>query len=399
MEYIRLLDEVKKELKDGIIPFWAKMKDDECGGFYGGMSNSLKIDKKAVKSIIQQCRILWFWSACTRVLEDRKYLNYATHAVSFIKKHFIDEEYGGVYWSVSHDGKVADSKKQTYASAYAIYAFAEYYLASQDPEGLIIAKRLYNTVEENCRDEISYIDTFNRDFTPTGNLSRDTTGDPESPPRTMSTVLHLIEGYTVLLEASRNDGIKAALERLLYVARRIIFDEEHNKLFVNFDKNYNVLGDLHSYGHDIEMSWIIDKATRQLRDPKLIEKWDVVTLKLADNILKVAFENGALNNENHMGMVDKKRIWWVEAEAVVGFLNAFEKSGDDRYEIAALSIWNFIKTHHIDTRPGSEWWAEVDYFGRHIMNEPMAGPWKGPYHNGRMCLEIIERRDTLAGKF
>jgi mannobiose 2-epimerase len=333
------------------------------------------------------------------VLEDKKYLNNASHAASFITRYFIDEEYGGVYWSVNFDGTAADTKKQTYAIAYAIYAFAEYYLASQDPEGLLIAKRLYNTVEEKCRDEISYIDTFNRNFTLVDDSEKQAPNAPESPPRTMSTVLHLIEGYTVLLEASNNDGIKASLERLLYVARRIIFDEENNKLFVNFDRNYNVLGDLHSYGHDIEMSWIIDKATRQLRDKKLIEKWDVVTLKLADNILKVAFENGALNNENHMGMVDKKRIWWVEAEAVVGFLNAFEKSKEDRYEIAALSIWNFIKTHHIDSRPGSEWWAEVDYFGRHIMNEPMAGPWKGPYHNGRMCLEIIERKQSLADKF
>jgi mannobiose 2-epimerase len=392
MENIKFLDEVKRELKDGIIPFWGKLKDDEFGGFYGAMNNDLVIDKKAIKSVIAQCRILWFWSACTRVLEDKKYLNFADHAYAFIKKHFIDPEYGGVFWAVNHDGKVIDTKKQTYAQAFAIYACAEYYLASGSRSALKTAKTLYNTVEDKCRDELSYIDTFHRDFSAYDSFTEPVSKEPHDAPRSMNTVLHLVEAYTVLLEASRNDGVIASLERLLTVARRMIFDEEHNKLFVHFDKNYKVLGDLHSYGHDIETSWIIDKATRQLRDDKLIAKWDVVTLKLADNILKVAYENGALNNEYSDGLVDKKRIWWVEAEAVVGFINAYEKSHEDRYQLAAFAIWNFIKTYQIDSRPGSEWWAEVDYYGKHLKNLPMAGPWKAPYHNGRMCLEVIKRQ-------
>lgn len=388
-----LRDECVKELTGRIIPFWNKLRDDENGGFYGFMNNDLEVDKKADKGVILNSRILWFYSSAYRVLGDEKLLDNAKHAYEFLKNHCVDRENGGVYWLMTYDGKVSDGMKHTYNQAFAIYALSAYYLASKNKEALDLAFELFDTVEEKCTDDIAYMEAFSSDWKLIPNDALSENGLMAD--KTMNTVLHLIEGYTVLLEASNNDKVKDRLLFLLSITENKIFDSDNNKLLVFFDREFNVIGDIHSYGHDIEASWLLDRACATIGDKALIEKWKGINLRIAENIYTIAFENGAVNNERENDKIDKKRIWWVQAESVVGFTNAYMQSGDKKYLEAAEKVLEWIENFQTDKRENSEWWGEVDFDGNPMQTVAMVNPWKCPYHNGRMCMEMIRRLKFL----
>ncbi|MGN0554189.1 MAG: AGE family epimerase/isomerase [Oscillospiraceae bacterium] len=386
---MNLKNECKNELTKRIIPFWNALRDDENGGFYGFMDNKLKVNKKADKGVILNSRILWFYSSAYKALGEQELLDNAEHAYKFLKDHCYDKKYGGVYYMMTFDGKASDAMKHTYNQAFAIYALSTYYIASGDKEALALAYELFNTIETKCVDEYGYVEAFSRTWKPAKNDVLSENGiDAE---KTMNNVLHLIEAYTVLLEADRNEKVRKRLMYLLGITKNKIFDKENNKLLVFFDKEWNVLGDIHSYGHDIEATWLIDRACEVIADRELEAEWRNINLRIAENIYNIAFVDGALNNERDGKKIDGKRVWWVQAETVVGFTNAYMQSGDKKYLKAAEETMDWIKTYQVDTRENSEWWGEVDHKGKPMKTVEMVNPWKCPYHNGRMCLEIIGR--------
>jgi len=386
-----LADDCRKELTERIIPFWNKLRDDENGGFYGFMDNSLNVDKKADKGVILTSRILWFYSLCYRTLGEEYLLDNARHEYEFLKK-CVDPENGGVYWMMTYDGKPSDTMKHTYNQAFAIYALSTYYLASGDRTALDLALRLFNTVEEKCTDDIAYLEAMSADWKTIPNDALSENGLMAD--KTMNTVLHLIEAYTVLLEACDTAESARIEERLLFlleITKQKIFNSEGNRLRVFFDRELNEIGDIHSYGHDIEASWLIDRACKVIGDRRLMAEWRFIDLRIAENIYSIAFENGSVNNERDKDKIDKKRVWWVQAESVVGFLNAFQNSGDEKFLKAAEAIFDWIETKQTDKRTDSEWWGEVTFEGDPMQTVDMVNPWKCPYHNGRMCMEVIGR--------
>ncbi len=386
-----LVQECKKELTERILPFWNKLRDDENGGFYGFMNNSLEVDKKADKGVILTSRILWFYSSCYRTLGEDYMLDNARHAYEFLKK-CVDHENGGVYWMMTYDGKPADTMKHTYNQAFAIYALSAYFLASKDRTALDLAFELFDTVEEKCTDDIAYLEAMSIDWKLVPNDALSENGLMAD--KTMNTVLHLIEAYTVLLEACDNSRSAQVEERLLFlldIAKTKIFNSEKNCLRVFFDRELNQIGDIHSYGHDIEATWLIDRACEVIGDRRLMADWRFINLRISDNIYNIAFENGAVNNERENDKIDKKRVWWVQAESVVGFINAFQQGGDTKFLDAAKEVFNWIETKQTDKRENSEWWGEVTFDGEPMQTVDMVNPWKCPYHNGRMCIEVINR--------
>lgn len=387
-----LVNECKKELTERILPFWNKLRDDENGGFYGFMNNSLEVDKKADKGVILNSRILWFYSSCYRTLKEDYMLDNARHAYEFLKK-CVDNENGGVYWMMTYDGKPADTMKHTYNQAFAIYALSAYYLASEDKSALELAFRLFDTVEEKCTDDIAYLEAMSVDWKLVPNDALSENGLMAD--KTMNTALHLIEAYTVLFEASHDAMVEERIMFLLDIAKTKIFNSEKNCLRVFFDRELNQIGDIHSYGHDIEATWLIDRACEVIGDRRLMAEWRFIDLRIARNIYEIAFENGAVNNERENDKIDKKRVWWVQAESVVGFVNAFQQGGEKLYIDAAEEVFRWIENKQTDRRENSEWWGEVSFDGEPMQTVAMVNPWKCPYHNGRMCLEIINRNVNL----
>lgn len=392
-EHKDLGKDIKEHLYTNIIPFWEGLKDEEYGGYYGMLDFDLHLDKKAVKGCILNSRILWFFSNGVTRLGDESLLPYADHAFEFMKKYCFDKENGGVYWSLHYDGTVNDSTKHTYNQAFAVYALSSYYEASGKEEAKELAFSLVDIIENKCRDEGGYLEAFTVDFGPESNEKLSENGVMAS--RTMNTLLHVFEAYTELYRVTGDEETAGRLNDMLRCFYEEVYNQERHRLEVFFDSSYKSLIDLHSYGHDIEAAWLIDKGMDVLgtaADGELAAKIAFMTKDIAQNVLKLAYTGGSLMCENENGVDNRLRIWWVQCEAIIGFYNEYQKDGDKKaYADAAEAIWKYTKEKIVDKRPGSEWLSEVDEKGIPVTRKPIVEPWKCPYHNGRMCYEMIER--------
>lgn len=381
--------EVKEHLTKDMIPFWQRLKDEEHGGFYGWLGYDLALDKQAVKGCILNSRILWFFSNAYLLLGEESMLGCAEHAFLFLKEHCLDQENGGVYWSLTWDGRPEDTTKHTYNQAFAIYALSSYYDASRDKEALRMAEELYQIIETKCKDEYGYLEAFNIRFEPEDNDKLSENGVIAE--KTMNTLLHVFEAYTELYRVSSKECVAENIRYMLDLIAEKVFNREIGRQEVFFDRTWHTLIDLYSYGHDIETAWLVDRGLEILDDKAYTEKLSPVTKEITKNIYNRAFTNHSVVNEAENGVVDTTRIWWVQAEAVVGFLNGYQKSPEHtEYLEAAEDIWEYIKDYFIDRRKGSEWYWAVDDKGNPL-EKPIVEPWKCPYHNGRMCFEVIRR--------
>ena len=387
---MNMKEEIKDQLVSSIIPFWKNLRDDEFGGYYGYMGYDLKLDKKAEKGCILNSRITWFFSNAYTLLKDESLLKEADHGYAFLKDHCIDKENGGIYWSMNYDGTPLDTTKHTYNQAFCIYALSSYYEASGKKEALDLAKQLFHMIEEKCTDDQGYLEAFTRDFQPESNEKLSENGVLAE--KTMNTLLHVLEAYTELYRVSKDEQVKEKLKWIMDVFADKVYNPKLKRQEVFFDKNYNSIIDLHSYGHDIETAWLMDRSLEILDDDAYTNRLSPITKALTENIYKVAFDGHSLSNECDKGVVDTNRIWWVQAETVIGFLNGYEKDpSKTEYKEAAEATWQFIKDYVIDKRPGSEWFWLVRQDGTPVEGEPIVEPWKCPYHNGRMCMEVIRR--------
>ncbi|MCM1558898.1 MAG: AGE family epimerase/isomerase [Butyrivibrio sp.] len=409
-EMARLAAEAKDHLLGKIVPFWRSLRDDARGGWYGYVSYDLKTDREAVKGCILNSRITWFFSnvylCCKEGLittEDCREYGYspedvraeAEHGYRFLKEHCLDRENGGIYWSLQADGTPEDTTKHTYNQAFCIYAIASYYEALGDREALNTAFELFDLIEGKCTDSVGYLEAFTVDFQPASNEKLSENGVMAA--KTMNTLLHVFEAYTQLYKVSGNERVGRRLEWILDTFADKIYNPERHRQEVFFDENYNSIIDLHSYGHDIETAWLIDLGVGVLGNPDYEKKLTPVTKDLTAQIYNTAFNGHSLADECERGVVNTHRIWWVQAESVIGFLNGYQKDGSHReYLEAALNQWEFILKYVADSRSGSEWFWEVDEEGKPYPDRPIVEPWKCPYHNGRMCMEILKRARELA---
>ena len=388
----KMREEIQNHLVKDIIPFWKNLRDDENGGYYGWVGYDLKVDKKAVKGCILNSRILWFFSNAYTMLKDESLLQEADHAFAFLKERCADRENGGIFWSIRYDGTPEDTTKHTYNQAFAIYALSSYYEASGKQEALDMAKELFYIIETKCTDEIGYKEAFDKAFHEIENDKLSENGVIAA--KTMNTLLHVFEAYTELYRVAKLPEVGEKLHWIMETFAHKVYNPELHRQEVFFDENMKSIIDLHSYGHDIETAWLIDRGVEVLGDPAMEALLSPITRDLTAQIYKVAFDGHSLANECERGVVNTHRIWWVQAETVIGFLNGYQKDPSRKeYLQAAESEWQFIRDHVIDKRAGSEWYWEVDEDGKPYPDRPIVEPWKCPYHNGRMCIEVGGERD------
>lgn len=381
--------EIKHHLETKLIPFWEGLRDDDYGGYYGYMDYGLQVNRTYEKGCILNSRILWFFSNAYMLLGKESLKEEAAHAYHFLRDYCLDEEFGGVFWSVDYDGKIKDDTKHTYNQAFAVYALSSYYDAVRDEEALKLACKLQRLIEDKCTDSSGYLEAFTRDFKPADNEKLSENGVMAE--KTMNTLLHVFEAYTELYRVSRKEEVADRLRFMLDVVQDKIYNRELGRQEVFFDSKWNSLIDLYSYGHDIEAAWLIDRGLDVLGDRAYTEKIAPITREITKNIYERAFYEGALLNEAENKVPDTTRVWWVQAEGIVGFVNGYQKNlQDTAYLDAAERLWEYITTYLIDRRDGSEWFWAADQNNLPV-RKPIVEPWKCPYHNGRMCIEVIRR--------
>jgi len=385
-----LRTEILQDLTENILPFWIHYSPDPREGFYGELNYDGSPQKSADKGSVLNARILWTFSAAHRLLKDEKYMVLADRAQAYFLRYFIDPEFGGTYWTVKPDGSPGDMEKQTYGIAYAIYGLAEHYRATGNKESLKSAVSLYYTLEEYVFDPVNggYIESFTRDWKKPEKYGYDGTGVAA---KTMNTHLHVLEAYTTLYLAWPDIELKEQLRALVDIIIDKIIDNStwHEKLFFTMD--WQSLEDIDSYGHDMELSWLLLEAAEVLGDTSLIEDIKSITIHLVDTQIAEGWNpDGSMLYEKINGQIKTALDWWPQAESVVGFVNAWQVTENRKYLDAAIKTWNWIKNNMIDREYG-EWYSVIRADGTPVKDRPKASLWRCPYHNGRMGLELFKR--------
>jgi len=388
-----LSQEMLEELKGNILPFWiCHTIDTEHGGFYGLMSHDLVLNPKAPKGGIHTSRILWTFSAAYRIFHREQYLDAAHHAFDFISRCLWDEIYGGIYFMVDFRGWPVIDRKHAYNLAFAIYGLSEYYRVTSRTEALHMAITIFHMLEEHFKDKIDggYIEALARDYSPVSDVRLSDREDNDI--KTMNTHLHILEAYTNLLRVWREDRLIQAQKELIETMLSHIVDPEHHRFKLFFDEKWRSNKPIISYGHDIEGSWLLCEAADGLGDDALKRKVYAEAVNMAYAVLNHGLDKqyGGIYNEETAGHLDDEKHWWPQAEAVVGFLNAYQITRDEQFLNGAMQCWSFIKNHVIDRTYG-EWYWKTDRAGKPDLDKPKVEPWKCPYHNSRACIEVLER--------
>lgn len=393
MDIKKLRQEMQEELTGNILPYWMnKMTDHANGGFYGRITGQEVLEPEAEKGAILNARILWTFSAAYRLFRKKEYLATATRAKRYLIDHFYDSEFGGVYWSVDYKGQPLDTKKQIYALGFAIYGLSEYHRATGDAEALDYAVRLFESIEQHSFDarKNGYCEALTREWGEIADMRLSEKDENER--KTMNTHLHILEPYANLYRVWKDSRLEKQLRNLivLFIEKILNLETGHLELFFDDDwvSKYNIV----SYGHDIEASWLIHEAALVLGDTALLEKVEPLVEYIAAAADEGLMPDGSMVYETFCDQdkTDTDRHWWVQAENVVGHANLFQHFDDSVSLQKAFRCWDFIKQHLIDRQNG-EWYWSVRADGTINTTDDKAGFWKCPYHNGRMCMEIIER--------
>jgi mannobiose 2-epimerase len=379
----------RKELI-AILDYWAKYGPDlENGGFYGRVNFDNVPVKDSERSVVLTGRILWTFSLAHRLFKETKYLTLADRAYQQLSKHFFDPEHGGVYWSVSADGAPKETKKQIYGNAFAIYGLSEYYRITHYKPALDQAISLFNIIEKHAFDSANggYREAFTRDWSATDDyiLSK-------SPwVKSMNTHLHLVEAYTNLYTVWPDKKLKKQTANMLETIITRIVNPDTNTMQLFFDEQWRAKDNIVSYGHDIEASWLLFETAEILHDPKLIAKMKQKSIEMARAASKGLSPDGALNYEYDPATkhTQSDRSWWVGAEQLVGFYNAYQLTKEEQFKVKAEKSWDYVESKFIDKERG-EWHMTVKEDGSAVKGDKI-NFWKCPYHNARACAEMWRR--------
>jgi mannobiose 2-epimerase len=389
-----LAREMRYELTSGILPYWREHTvDRERGGFYGQITGRGDVVPDAPKGAVLNARILWAFSDASRMLGDGDtYRPLADRAYAYLEEHFWDRKHGGIYWMLSANGEPTEPKKQVYAQAFAVYAMAEYHRLTGRDESLERAVRLFRLIEEHAFDdeEGGYFEAYSRDWELLADVRLSEKDVNEK--KTMNTHLHVLEAYTNLYREWPDSTLESQLRGAVRLFLDTILDAETNHLVGFFDDQWTPRTGFVSYGHDIEASWLLVEAAEVLDDASLLDETQSAALRLARvTQAEGQDEDGGLFYERSAdGTLDDDKHCWPQVEAIVGFVNAHEISGEHAFLDAAAACWAFTQEHIVDSERGG-WFFSVSRAGVPHQDKNKVGPWKGPYHGTRACLEVMRR--------
>jgi cellobiose epimerase len=386
----------RKELYEDIVPFWSTRCIDERGGFIGRMTNEGVVDKRAPKGLVLNARILWTFSALYVFDKKKEHLVLAKRAYDYLMEHFWDKQYGGMFWVVNCVGRLQEDNKQTYGQAFAIYALSEYYRAAGNKEALDKARAIFDLLERYAWDKKykGYYESFDRDWK-MSKAQQLTLGDMAAA-KSMNTSLHALEAIANLYDVCKDPLVGQRVEDMLEIYADYIAHPYRTYCQLFFSEAWCPKNEKGTFGHDIEASWLVYWAARILNKPKLLQKIRWMSVELAESVYEIGLDNktSVFYEADNTGISDSQKQWWVQAEAVVGFLNAYQLTHREDYLEVAYNIWGFIEDSIIDKTNG-EWFFVAGAKSSDEKANLKVSEWKCPYHNGRACMEIITRLEKI----
>ena len=390
----QLATKLRDHLFGHIMPFWCgPALDHEQGGWMAWLSNDLQPDRTQPKGLIVNARILWAFSAVHQAKPDAQYRQMANRAFDYLINRFWDAQHGGAFWRLDDRGQVLDDSKKIYGQAFYIYALMEFHRAFQSAGALQRASQLFELIERHAHDDTcgGYVEVCRRDWSEAGPDARLSDKDMNEK-KSMNNHLHVLEAYTNLYRETPHPVVAQRLHELIQIFLERILDVRTGHLHHFFDAAWRVRSDTYTFGHDIEASWLLCEAAEVLADAPLLARVRKVALQLADQVLAEGLPaDGGLCYEGQAGrIIDAGRECWPQAEALVGFLNAFQLTGAAKYLVAAERVWDYVERHLID-RVHGEWFWRINEAGKPDAKLPKVSEWKGPYHVSRACLETMRR--------
>ena len=387
---ILLRNEIEKDLVENILPFWEKNSPDPAGGFYGIVSREGKGDPASPKAGVLNTRILWTFSSAYRIYGLPQYKEMADRAQEYVIESLIDKKYGGIYWLAGPDGMPADATKQTYATAFGIYSLSEHFRATGNKQSLQKAIELYEVMETRVHDKAGkgWIETHTRDWKKPVTKGVD---GKEGATKTMNTHIHVMEAYTNLYRVWPDAGLRENLLELLDILQTKLYDPQTKHLILYCDDNWNSLGNVDSYGHDIETSWLMTECAEVLGDEELIARVKKQAVEMVDTALAEGVNpDGSMIYELDEGTYRRNLQWWLQCESIIGCINAWQISGEKKYFDAAAKTWEFVEGNFIDREYGG-WFKNLSADCEPDIRDAKASTWNCPYHNSRMGYEILGR--------
>ena len=389
---IHLKTELTAEL-DNILEYWSKQTiDPKYGGFIGQIDCNEYKNFEAEKGSVLNARILWSFSASYAITKIEEHKRLAKEAFEYIINYFYDSEFGGIFWSINPDKTPKDTKNQIYALAFTIYGMSEYYAISKDEKALEYSILLYKKIQEYSYDPINkgYFEAFTRDWQPIEDLRLSDKDANEK--KTMNTHLHIVEGYANLYKVWKDETLKNDIVELLEVIETHFINKKTGHLRLFFNENWIEKPDVISYGHDIEAAWLLLQCTERTQNKELIDRYKKYAILLAD----ATFEgidpiDGGLwyELEPEENKLMSEKHWWPQSELMIGFFTAYQLTNDKKYLDVVLKNWEFVKHYILDKKNGEWIWGiNADYS---LIEKDKAGFWKCPYHNSRVCIELIHR--------
>lgn len=387
------LPNFKQEVRtkyQNILAYWLKYSfDPKAEGFYGAVDGQNKPKPNTDKGIVLNSRVLWTFS--TAYIDEKRpeYMKAAQRAYNYIKKYFIDKTHGGVYWTVTEKGQPAETRKLMYGHSFAVYGLSEYYRASGFKPALKLANEVFNAIVRHSYDAKNggYIEALGQNW---GQI--DDYILAKGPARkSMNTHLHLMECFANLYRVNASESVKFHLKHSIEVVLEKIIGKEKARQTLFFTDEWQPLSKAISYGHDIESSWLIQECAEILGNENLIKLAKEKCIEMARQAAEGIQADGGMIYEfdPETGHSNTSRDWWVMAEAMVGFYNAYQNTGKMHFLEKSEKCWEFIKKYLIDHENG-EWFGGVTYDHKITYTDKIT-MWKCPYHNARACLEMWRR--------
>jgi len=394
---------IERDLAENVLPFWARhAPDPEYGGFITHLGRAGDRLGPTEKYLVMQARMIWTLAAAHRYgLTDQGYLELADQGVRFLVDRMWDGEHEGFVWTVSRNGLPLDDRKSVYGQAFAIYGLAEYALATGDRQVLAWAERTFDTLIAKATDgALGFREEFARDWSPIA--------DWRGERKTLNVHMHVMEALITLAEASGREAHSRALRGLVDLLLAKTIHPHHGGAWDEFDRTWHAWVPPRrrlriSYGHEVELAWLILRAIDLLGQPR--EPIRRRVLGLIDHALVFGFDHwrgglaqygppaGAVGLAVYLPADRLTKHWWQQAEMLVASLEAYRWTGAAKYLIAFERQFDWIWRYQTD-HDGGDWYEATTWDGRPLRLEK-GHDWKDPYHNARALMEASLRLGAL----